>query len=49
MGNEFVPFHWDNSSSAAQSRLKAAEEFAAENSDNPDAAKFVDYAKGSDK
>lgn len=48
MGNEFVPFHWDNSPEAAQNRLKAAEEFEAENSDSPDAAKFVEYAKGND-
>ncbi|MDE6018734.1 MAG: amino acid permease [Muribaculaceae bacterium] len=45
MGTSFVPFHWDNSAQAAQERLQAAQEFAAENSDNPDAAKFVDYAK----
>lgn len=48
-GNEFVPFHWDNSAQAAQERLQAAQEFAAENSDNPDAAKFVDYAKADTK
>ncbi|MDE5839309.1 MAG: APC family permease, partial [Muribaculaceae bacterium] len=49
MGTDFVPFHWDNSAQAAQERLQAAQEFAAENSDNPDAAKFVDYAKSNDK
>lgn len=31
MGNDFVPFHWDNSPQAAALRQKAAEEFAAEN------------------
>ncbi len=45
MGTSFVPFHWDNSAQAAQDRLQAAEEFASENASNPDAAKFVDYAK----
>ncbi len=45
MGTSFVPFHWDKSADAAQSRLKAAEEFASENESNPDAARFVDYAK----
>ena len=44
-GTDFVPFHWDNSAQAAQERLQAAQQFAAENADNPDAAKFVDYAK----
>lgn len=33
MGNDFVPFHWDNSPEAAALRQKAAEEFAAENSE----------------
>ncbi len=49
MGTSFVPFHWDNSAQAAQERLQAAEEFASENASNPDAAKFVDYAKTNDK
>lgn len=31
LGNDFVPFHWDNSPGAAAIRQKAAEEFAAEN------------------
>ena len=47
LGTEFVPFHWDNSAEAAQNRLEAAEQFASENSSNPDAAKFVAYAKES--
>lgn len=45
MGTDFVPFHWDNSAQAAQERLQAAEEFAAENGANPESADFVNYAK----
>lgn len=45
MGTAFVPFHWNNSAAAIDERLKAAEEFASENSTNPNAKDFVDYAK----
>lgn len=42
MGNDFVPFHWDNTPGAAELRQKAAEEFAAENAETaPDDAKAL--------
>lgn len=46
---DFVPFHWDNSPSAAALRRKAAEEFAAENKDAApeDAAAMLRQAGGS--
>lgn len=51
LGTDFVPFHWDNSPGAAALRQKAAEEFAAENSDTaPDHAKeILEYAASVNK
>ena len=48
MGTEFVPFHWDKSEQSASLRLNAAQEFAKENPDSPDAQEFVEYAKSID-
>lgn len=46
LGNDFVPFHWDNTSGAADMRLKAAKEFVSENAGNApeDAQAFLEYA-----
>ena len=51
LGTDFVPFHWVNSPGAAALRLKAAEEFAAENSSTaPDHAKeILEYAASVNK
>ncbi len=51
LGNDFVPFHWDNTSGAADMRLKAAKEFVSENAGNApeDAQAFLEYASSIDK